>query len=87
MIIFAGDSFSYSSDSKFTTYDQDHDTKATYNCAVRYRTAWWMNGCFRCSLNGPANPSGHIAFAMGIMWRDNIGYYEPLQFTEMKLCR
>lgn len=41
----AGDKLSYHNGRKFTTKDRDND-EADYNCAVKYRGAWWYKTCY-----------------------------------------
>ena len=72
---------------QFSTYDQKNDLVTAYDCAERFHNAWWMNDCFSCSFTGPYSHDASVPFAMGLIWRDNLGYYESLEFAEMRLCR
>ena len=72
---------------KFSTYDQDNDNHMSHHCAAEYKAAWWMNGCFQSSLNGPYSPTSQIQSSFGIIWHFDLGTAEALQFTEMKICR
>ena len=65
------------------TYDQDNSG----NCAVDYKTAWWLAGCFEANLNGPYQHQASTVYAMGLIWRHKVTYDESLQFSEMKVCR
>ena len=38
---------------QFSTYDKDNDMAQTYSCSVTKKGAWWYNGCYASSLNGP----------------------------------
>lgn len=41
----AGDSLSYAVSSMFSTLDSDNDAHAPDNCAVQYKSGWWMAAC------------------------------------------
>lgn len=42
----ASDYFRNHEGNKFTTYDRDNDKKDDYNCAKKWRGAWWHNCCY-----------------------------------------
>ena len=70
----------------FSTYDQENHLY-TGNCAELFQNAWWMQNCFSCSLTGPYSHAPSVGFAMGLIWRYDVGLYESLEFAEMRLCR
>ena len=68
----------------FSTKDQDNDSKS-YSCAVKYKGAWWYNGCHRSNLNGKYLGGPHDTFADGINWKSFRGQHYSLKRSEMKL--
>lgn len=51
----------------FTTYDKDHDNEDGFNCAERYKAAFWYNECF------VANPLAPIVDEQNIILnKDNV---------------
>ncbi|XP_062577830.1 ficolin-1-like [Saccostrea cucullata] len=46
------DSLYFHNRMKFTTKDQDNDTKKGYNCAVPLESGWWFKDCAMTNLNG-----------------------------------
>ncbi|BFZ20965.1 hypothetical protein BsWGS_24003 [Bradybaena similaris] len=71
----AGDSFTYHSDQKFSTYDNENDV-LSLNCATRYRGAWWYRYCYHSNLNGQ--------WRVGVKW-DSLSVEISLDSTEMKV--
>ena len=69
---------------QFTTKDQDND-KSGYNCAVKFKGAWWYNDCHWSNLNGQYLGGSHASFADGINWNTFRGYYYSLKRAEMKI--
>ncbi|KAL5517871.1 hypothetical protein EMCRGX_G003502 [Ephydatia muelleri] len=68
----AGDSMSYHSGMKFSTYDQDNDEWGQ-NCAQVFKGAWWHRECHVSNLNGaylgtPANGGNITSYADGVIW-------------------
>lgn len=64
----AGDSLSYSNNSKFSTPDQDNDAWSSGNCATRYRSAGWFSTCFLANPNGQYIDSEEIANLGYVSW-------------------
>lgn len=62
----AGDSLDHHNGKKFTTKDQDNDTY-NKNCAVMYRSGWWITDCFLSNLNGLSHKSAVSSWS-SIMW-------------------
>ena len=77
----AGDSLSYHSGSKFTTFDQDNDEYGT-NCAIYAAGAWWYKSCFHSNLNSML--SGASTTAKQASW-NTFKQHNVLRLIEMKL--
>jgi len=69
----AGDSLSYHSGQRFSTYDADHDSSSGYNCAELYTGAWWYKSCYDSNLNGKYEHPGLTEDSNGIEWE---GWYD-----------
>ena len=54
----------------FTTWDRDHDTHNSLNCAGHFQTGWWHTNCYSGQLNGPYRlpPNNAQGDAEGITW-------------------
>ncbi len=70
---------------KFSTYDADHDTHTTGNCAALYKGGWWYASCHCSNLNGLNLVGHHASYADGINWAKFRGYYYSLKSVEMKV--
>ena len=66
---------------KFSTKDNDNDNWSD-NCATSWQGAWWYNRCAYSNLNGQYDGSGN----QGIGWYYWKNIWEPLKFSEMKIC-
>lgn len=40
----------YMNGMKFSTYDSDNDKYEAGNCALNYKTGWWMSSCYKFCL-------------------------------------
>ena len=69
----------------FTTKDQDNDIASNFNCAEKYKGAWWYSDCHRANLNGLYLSGAHTSLAVGINWYDWRGEYYFLKISEMKM--
>lgn len=80
----AGDALSYHSGQPFTTYDADHDSQGSVNCAVSYQGAWWYKTCHVSNLNGIY---GNTSYAKGLTWNAGStgGYYTSMSKSKMML--
>ena len=81
----SGDSLSWHRGMPFTTYDQDNDNKGEYNCAFRFKGAWWYKDCHYSNLNGLYLRGQHSSPSDGVNWKDWKGYHYSLKKTEMKI--
>ncbi|XP_060600056.1 fibrinogen-like protein 1 [Ruditapes philippinarum] len=80
----AGDSLRRHNGAMFSTYDRDHDTSRTMNCAKSNHGAWWYNSCHYSNLNGQYyNQPGKMHYT-GINWWDWKKKYYSLKKVEMK---
>ncbi|XP_058971928.2 techylectin-5B-like [Pocillopora verrucosa] len=69
----------------FTTKDQDNDNEGEYNCAIKFKGAWWYEHCHYSNLNGLYLRGQHSSFADGVNWFHWKGYHYSLKRTEMKI--
>lgn len=82
----AGDSLSYHSGMKFSTYDSDRDVYLQ-NCASLSSGGFWYRACHLANLNGPYLRGAHLAYGSGVIWSQWRGLYYSLKSTEMKIRR
>ena len=82
----AGDNMDYQNGQKFSTYDQDNDMDGV-NCAVKYKGAWWYNGCHESNLNGRYLSGYHSSWADGVNWYSFKGPDYSLKTVVMKVRR
>ena len=82
----SGDSLTEHRDMPFTTRDQDNDKSPTnFNCAIKFKGAWWYTRCHKSNLNGLYRRGNHSSYADGVNWKDWKGYHYSLKRTEMKI--
>ncbi|XP_028828332.1 microfibril-associated glycoprotein 4-like [Denticeps clupeoides] len=81
----AGDSLTYHSGQKFSTFDKDQDSDSG-NCATRYLGAFWYNSCHFTNPNGiyKWGREGTL-YATGVDWRHWKGYDYSLKLFSMKI--
>ncbi|KAK4320306.1 hypothetical protein Pmani_008812 [Petrolisthes manimaculis] len=79
----ARDSMAEQNNQQFTTYDADHDTWGSGNCAQVFKGAWWYKSCHHSNLNGFQYEGNHTTYADGINWRYWKGNHYSLMNTTM----
>ncbi|KAM4631745.1 microfibril-associated glycoprotein 4-like [Discoglossus pictus] len=82
----AGDSLTYHSGMKFSTYDSDRDIYLQ-NCASLSSGGFWFKACHLANLNGPYLRGAHLSYGSGVIWSQWRGLYYSLKTTEMKIRR
>ncbi|XP_062552339.1 ficolin-1-like [Armigeres subalbatus] len=81
----AGDSLSYAVTRKFTTLDSDNDAHSPDNCAVQYKSGWWMAACHESNLNGLYLKGKREEFATMMCWKAFRGYNYGLKRSRMMI--
>lgn len=81
----AGDSLSYAVSMKFSTLDSDNDKHAPDNCAVTYKSGWWMTACHESNLNGLYLEGERKEFATMMCWKAFRGYNYGLKRSRMMI--
>ena len=72
---------------RFSTFDSDHDTYTSGNCATLYKGAWWYSDCHDLNLNGVYLVGHHDSYADGIEWRSWHGYQYSLKSSKMMIAK
>lgn len=80
----ANDSMERQNGNKFTTYDKDNDWSSRFNCAQRWKGAWWYNSCHDSNLNG-IYPATSTIGGEYVSWRRLYGTYGNIIYCEMKI--
>ena len=81
----SGDSLTLHGGMSFTTKDQDNDNHGDYNCAIKFKGAWWYEKCHHSNLNGLYHRGHHSSDADGVNWYHWKGHHYSLKRTEMKI--
>ena len=88
IIIFSGDSMSYSNGDPFSTADRDNDRVSFWNCAEgNGRAGWWYGrlGCGYSNLNGVYHHLPRTTDYTGIVWGHWHGGHYSLKATTMMI--
>ncbi|XP_041671076.1 microfibril-associated glycoprotein 4-like [Cheilinus undulatus] len=81
----AGDSLTYHSGMKFSTFDKDQD-KVRYNCAKLYLGAFWYEGCYHTNPNGIYRRGANdTLIGVGVVWSQWKGWNYSLKSISMKI--
>ncbi|XP_062398867.1 microfibril-associated glycoprotein 4-like [Sardina pilchardus] len=81
----AGDSLTYHSGSKFSTFDKDQDSFSTKNCASSFLGGYWYHQCHASNPNG-AYLWGYTKHeGLSVNWHAFKGYRYSLKFFTMKI--
>ncbi|XP_068585439.1 microfibril-associated glycoprotein 4-like [Cebidichthys violaceus] len=81
----AGDSLSYHSGQKFSTFDKDQDEDVV-NCARRYLGAFWYKACYLANPNGVYRwGADDTLHRVGVEWYHWKGYDYSLKTISMKI--
>ncbi|XP_053179083.1 microfibril-associated glycoprotein 4-like [Scomber japonicus] len=81
----AGDSLTYHSGQKFSTFDKDQDSTSA-NCARSHLGAFWYKGCHYANLNGVYRwGADSTIYAVGVDWQHWKGYNYSLKTVSMKI--
>ncbi|XP_059184685.1 microfibril-associated glycoprotein 4-like [Centropristis striata] len=81
----AGDSMSYHSGHKFSTFDKDQDVYSG-NCAKSYLGAFWYNSCYYANPNGVYSSVADGTYgSVGVIWNPWKGSNYSLKTISMKI--
>ncbi|XP_070812035.1 ficolin-1-like [Pituophis catenifer annectens] len=80
----AGDSLSQHNNMTFSTQDKRQDPKK-FNCAEKYKGAWWYHECHHSNLNAKYWMGEHKSRGVGINWASGKGPYYSYKRSEMKI--
>ncbi|XP_028412092.1 ryncolin-4-like [Dendronephthya gigantea] len=80
----AGDSLQNHNRMAFSTKDSDNDIWV-YNCAMRFKGAWWYRYCHKSNLNGLYHYGAHTSYADGVNWFHWKEHHYSLKSTSMKI--
>jgi ficolin len=75
-----GDSLQHHHAVPFSTFDREHDSDPSLNCADAFQSGWWFTACFTANPNGLYRPRG---FSRGIVWSTWRGYDRYMKMTRM----
>ena len=65
---------------KFSTKDQDNDSRSGSNCVVQHLGAWWHGSCHHANLNGDY---GSTVNGNGLNWKTWKGFAHSMSYTVM----
>ena len=74
-----GDSLKYHNGHKFSTKDNDNDSKDVH-CAILNKGGWWYNKCHSANLNGLYLNGTYAKYAFGMTWF----YWKKHQYSFME---
>ena len=78
--------FHISSGMRFSTKDKENEKSPEYQCALKFKGAWWYSRCHDSNLNGIYYGGPHTkTYADGVCRRQFRGLQYSLKRTEMKL--
>uniref|UniRef100_A0A0B8RS00 Ficolin 1a n=1 Tax=Philothamnus irregularis TaxID=1899461 RepID=A0A0B8RS00_9SAUR len=80
----AGDSLSQHNNMTFSTQEKRQDPKK-FNCAEKYKGAWWYKDCHHSNLNGRYWLGEHRSRGDGINWASGKGAFYSYKRSEMKI--
>ena len=80
------DSWIYSGNMEFSTFDRENDISPDFHCAQKFSSGWWMSDCFHMNLNGPYQPTEAVSgYGVGIIWAGWQGFEKSLKQTTMSI--
>ena len=87
LYLLIGDGMATHNGMRFSTFDRDHDTSYSINCATTFRGAWWYNTCLDANLNGLYLAGHHTSFGDGMEWETWHGDYYSLKSSKMMIAK